>query len=173
MKNKNKRYLFPAGMIISFFLDGTIQFIFTTQLQSQTTIMVSHLLLLWLIMGIFYSDNKHLELWAFGIGLAFDSYYTGILGIYMILLPLIVYLTKIAYQYFEPSFFVLLLIYFIDLTVLEVSYYAINEMIGFANESVTTFISTSFGPTLAFNLVLFVILYYPISKLMESVNRYN
>ncbi|MHC9532876.1 rod shape-determining protein MreD [Dellaglioa sp. BT-FLS60] len=173
MINKNKQYIFPVGLIISFFLDGTIQFAFSAQLESQTTIMVSHLLLLWLIMGVFYSDNKHLELWAFGIGWAFDSYYAGILGIYMILLPLIVYLTKIAYQYFEPSFIVLLLIYFIDLTVLEVSYYSINEMIGFANESVTTFISTSFGPTLAFNLVLFVILYYPISKLMNSGNRYN
>lgn len=173
MRNKNRQYIFPLGLIISFFLDGTIQFVFMAQLQSQTTIMVSHLLLLWLIMGIFYTDNKHLELWAFGVGLAFDSYYAGILGIYMILLPLIVYLTKIAYQYFEPSFIVILLIYFIDLAVLEVSYYAVNEMIGFANESVTTFVSTSFGPTLAFNLVVFIILYYPISKLMNLSNRYN
>lgn len=47
------RFLFPLGLFICFFLDGSLSKIFANQFFSYPYLMVSQLVVLWLIFGAF------------------------------------------------------------------------------------------------------------------------
>ncbi|MGV7710916.1 hypothetical protein PJM28_28950, partial [Mycobacterium kansasii] len=53
-------------------------------------------------------------------------------------------------------------VYFIDITVVEALGYLASRAMHLNDASGTAFLVTTLGPTLAFNLAMFVILYFPI-----------
>lgn len=169
MHSSRIKYIFPLGLFIALFLDGTITQAFAPEMFTPAVAIESRLLLLWLIMAVCYSQAEHILLWAGIAGFFFDLYYTGILGISVILLPLVVYLTQKTYQFFTGSFIVVLLIYLIDVTLLTLLFYLVNSLIGFTDAGLTTFIARTLGPTLAYNLAMFVILFIPLKSLFEKM----
>lgn len=159
------KYVFPIGLLIAFFLDGSLSKVFSATFFSYPYSMVSHLLLLWLVLGYFFEGDVQIPLVGFAAaaGAAFDLYYSGILGLFLFLFPLIIGLTKMIGQFFTPSFLSAIMIYFIDLTCLEFVNYIAYSLIGVASTNFANFLLYTLGPTLALNLVYFVILYFPIS----------
>ena len=119
-------------------------------------------------MGICYGTVDHLIWWAAAAGLFFDLFFTGILGIFTLLLPFMVYLTQNVLTFFNRSFIVVLLIYLIDITVLTTLFYWANALIGFTSVSAVNFIGRTLGPTLLFNLVVYVILFWPLKVFFEK-----
>ena len=168
MKNYNMRYYFPIGLLIFIFLDGSLSNVFAREFFTGEISIESLLVLLWLVMAIFYGEVDRLMLWAFVAGLIFDMYYTGILGIYMIIFPLVVYLNRQVCRFFTSSFLVVLLIYLIDLTLVSALAFLANSLIGLANISLADFFVADLGPTLAYNLAWFAILYLPIKNFFEK-----
>ena len=116
-------------------------------------------------MAVCFGEVDHIIPWAIFAGLMYDMFYTGIIGVFLVLFPLMIYITRWIMQYFEPSFIVLLLIYLIDITVLTALSYGMNLIVGQTSVSIVDFIGRTLGPTLAFNLALYVVLYYPLKKL--------
>lgn len=133
----------------------------------------SRLIVVWLIMALCFGQIDHPYFWSIIAGAIFDTYYTGIVGPMMMLLPLIVYLTLLMFRFFTPSFIVVLLICLIDITVITFLFYGIFSLISYTDVSLTTVIGKTLGPTLAYNLAAFVILYLPLKKFFEyfSQNR--
>lgn len=168
MASTKMRYFFPIGLFLALFLDGALSGHWANYLFTQTTFMESRLVLLWLVMAVCYSDARHIFVWATVAGLLFDSYYTGILGLFTVMLPLIVYLTREIMKYFTPSFIVVLLIYLIDITVLTILFYWANVLIGFTSVSIADFIGQNLGPTLIYNLACYVILFMPLHWLFTK-----
>lgn len=165
MRIPKMRYIFPIGLFIAVFLDGTLTHVCSSWMITPTSFAECRSVLLWIFMAICFGEVEHMIPWVIFAGFIYDMYYTGILGIYILLLPLMVYITRWIVQFFEPSFVVLLLIYLIDITILTTMGYAMNLLTGLTSVSTTTFIGRTLGPTLAVNLALFVILYYPLKKL--------
>ena len=165
MRIPKMRYIFPLGLILAVFLDGTLSHIWSGWMFTPTTSIECRTVFLWLFMAICFGNVEHMVPWALIAGLIYDMYYTGIIGIFIFLFPLMVYITRWIVQFFEPSFIVLLLIYLIDITILVTLTYSANLLIGQTSVSAVTFIGRTLGPTLAFNLALFVILYYPLKHL--------
>lgn len=126
--------------------------------------MISHLVVLWLVSAVLFEDQVDIPVarWAAVVGAVFDLYYTGIFGVYVFIFPLMVYLTRRLVAYISPNFLSGLLIYFIDITVVEVLSYLASRMVHLTSMGGDTFLVSTLGPTLAFNLALFVILYFPI-----------
>ena len=168
MRTSKMKYLFPIGLFIALFLDGSISESFSKYMFTPSISIESRLVLLWLIMAVCYGQVDHILAWAAAAGFFFDLYYTGILGVFTIILPLTVYLTRSAYQFFTQSFIVVLLIYLIDITIVTVLFYWVNALIGFTSVDQTTYIGRTLGPTLAYNLAMFVILFFPLERFFRK-----
>lgn len=169
MQLAKKRYVFVIGMFLFLLLDGALSYNFANWMFTPRTNMESRLILLWLIMAVCYLDYDKILAWSFLAGIIFDLYYTGILGIFTFLLPLMVYLNREAFGFFRPTFINVCLIYLIDVTMLTTMFYWANQLIGFTTVSATEFIAKTLGPTLAYNMFFFVILYLPLRRYFEKL----
>ncbi|AYM03540.1 rod shape-determining protein MreD [Levilactobacillus yiduensis] len=161
------RFGFPVFLFLALFLDGSISQVFSVQMFRYPTAMVSHLVVLWLVCGVlFEADDGTFDMplgwWAAVAGAVFDLYYTGIFGIAVFIFPLVVYLTRRLASWIRPNFLSGLLIYFIDITVVEGLGYLASRAMRLNTGAGSAFLVNTLGPTLAFNLAMFVILYFPI-----------
>lgn len=159
------RFLFPIGLLVAFFLDGSLSKVFARQLFGYPYSMVSLLALLWLVLAFFFEDNIQIPLYGFAIavGVLNDFFYSGILGLFMVIYPLMVWLTKVLAKYFTANFFNTMVIFFIDVVAFEFLNYWAYLLIGVIHVSTMNFVLYTLLPTLALNLVYFVILYWPIN----------
>ena len=169
MANSTLKYYFPLGLIICIVLDGTLsslyaQYFFTSSLSIESRLTL-------LVMAIFYGEVDRLMLWAFIAGVFFDMYYTGILGIFMIIFPLIVYLNREVYRFFTSNFIVVLLIYLIDVTLVTAVAYWANSLIGLTTTGSADFVVQTLGPSLAYNLAVFSLLFIPVKNFFEKSSR--
>lgn len=163
------RFIFPIGLFISFALDGSFSKIFGSFMFSYPYSMVSHLVVLWLVLACFFEEDVNIPLIPFSvaIGLCADIYYSGVLGLFIFLYPLIIWLTRIIKKYFSADFLSVMMIFFIDIAVFEFLNYIAYSVAGVVNAGFTTFTLYTFAPTLALNLVYCFVLYFPISMLYD------
>ncbi|GAK47922.1 rod shape-determining protein MreD [Secundilactobacillus oryzae JCM 18671] len=161
------RYGFPIGLFLFFFLDGSLSKVFSNQMFSYPYTMVSYLVVLWLVCAAFFEGTIAIPLipWAIAMGVIFDLYYTGIFGIFIAIFPLIIMLTRTLIRALPQTFLMNLLIFFIDITVVATLSYIGNSIIHQASLTASEFLLYSLAPTLAYNLAMFVILYFPIQAL--------
>lgn len=163
------KYGFPVILFIWLYLDGIIGAAFQPQLSHYPYAMSSYLVVLWLVFTVLFEGphNNHLEIWAAIVGCVFDLYYTGILGVFVFVFPIVVLVTKVGYREFPVSFLSGLLIVFIDITIVTFASFVANMVTHLTSASVADMLVYSLGPTLAYNLAAFVILYYPIQRLFD------
>lgn len=161
---------FVIGQFIAFFLDGSLSQTMSGILFKYPNAMVPSLTILWLILAAFFGNGKklHLYTWAAIMGFVFDMYYTGLLGVYVFIFPLVVYLCQMVYRVLPPNFMSGFLVYFLGITVLVSLGYMANVFIGETDSSVAQFLVNTLAPTLALNLVLFTIVYFPIEALYRT-----
>lgn len=161
---------FVIGQFVAFFLDGSISQALSGTLFKYPNSMVPCLTVLWLILAAFFGNVKklHLYTWAAVVGFIFDMYYTGLLGVYVFVFPLVVYLCQSVYQILPPNFLSGFLVYFLGITVLVSLGYVANAFIGETDEPITQFLVNTLAPTLALNLVLLAIVYLPIETLYRT-----
>lgn len=171
MRYSRLKIIFPIGLFVALFLDGSLSNVFAGHLFSYPYASVLHLTLLWLVFAVFLDDHDALPvgIWATFVGLVFDWYYTGVFGVYMVGLPLIVYLCRQIKPWLDLNFLTLLMIYIINLTILEAFTYIWYTMGHVISSSLADFAVYTLGPTIAVNLAIFVILYYPMRRLYLSV----
>lgn len=167
------RYLFPIGLFIMFFLDGSLSKIFASFFFSYPYAMVSQLTLLWFVMAYFFEGDIQIPLTFFAViaGVVADVYYSGILGLFIFLYPLIVWLTRVLAHSFNPSFLTSILIFFIDVAAFEFLNYLAYNIVGVTTMSIVDFVVDVLTPTLALNLVYFVVLYWPISAVFKWATK--
>lgn len=168
IKDTKITLIFVIGAFFSFFLDGTITQIFNLQF-SDRFLMVPYLTIIWFIMAvIFLADyDVKIMIWAFVFGYIYDSYYIGIIGIFLFLIPLIVLLTRYLSKLVYASFFSSILISFIDITVVMSISYFLDRLSKIASISGSPFLVFVLWPTLIFNIIIFVIIYFPIRALFN------
>ena len=127
------RFLFPLGLFICFFLDGSLSKIFANQFFSYPYLMVSQLVVLWLIFGAFFEEDIQIPLTGFAVaaGICADLYYSGILGLFMFLYPAIVMFARALNRYYTPSFLSHILIFFVSIALLELLNYWAYYLVGY------------------------------------------
>ena len=174
MLKKSRHYLlFIIGLFISFYLEGGLMHAFPYLLAGKFP-MVPYLTVTWLIYTILFSDRKqniHIYWWAFGIGLLYDSYYIGVLGIYTFIFPIVVLVTKLILEYVDENIYSSIMIYLIDIIIVLVLGYTGGRMSHLVYFSGIHFFAYAFGPTLLLNLVIFLLLYFPISLLFDKYRK--
>ena len=163
MRTEKMNYYFPIGLFLAMFLDGGLTQVFAKQMFTNTMAMESRL-----VMAVCYGNVEHLVMWSAIVGLFYDMFYTGILGVFTMILPLMVYVTKYMFQFFTRSFIVVLLIYLIDITIVTFLFFWANSLVDFTNATITDLIGRTLGPTLIYNLAWFVVLFLPLEHFFET-----
>lgn len=168
MNGKFKTTIF-APMLIFFGLlfDGLISAVFSEYLYTENgSVMVPRLIILIFVLLSFYLPKNKMILYGIIFGFLYDSYYVGILGVYVAIFPLIVYVTNSLKQVLNPNPITIGMMIFINLTILETMLYWIYKILGFTIIDMNTFMAGRLGPTLLLNLVFFIFTFYPLKKLI-------
>ncbi|GAB5052793.1 rod shape-determining protein MreD [Pediococcus ethanolidurans] len=175
LQSAKLKYIFPIGFFLALFLDGSINLIFSGSLFAYPYSMVSNLTFLWMILAIFFEGETKLPIatWAAGIGLVFDWYYTGVFGVNMFILPVIVIIVQWIKVFYKPTFLSILLTFFFALILYESAFYIVFEMVHYMSITSSAFIAYNLAPTLALNLCFFVILYLPVKSLFRHTRGAN
>lgn len=169
------KYVFPIGLFVSLFLDGALSHVWAPLFFRYPYSMMSELVLLWLVLAYFFENGIKIPLIPFAvvIGIVADIYSSGILGLYMFLFPCIVALTQLLSKYFSASFLSMIMIFFVDIVVFALVNYWAYYLVGIISTNVGDFLAFSLAPTLALNLVYFVVLYWPIHSLFNWATAEN
>lgn len=154
----------PFAFFILMLLDGQLTRAFET-FSKENFFIHSHILLLALVLASFQLSRRYMLVAATVIGALMDSYYLGIIGIYTLCLPLIVYVCYQVFSVLQPNAFTMLLAVILFVTFLETSLLLIQGVFSLANVDAVLFITRTLGPTLLYNLALYLILYIPFKKL--------
>ncbi|GAA0371306.1 rod shape-determining protein MreD [Alkalibacterium iburiense] len=165
-----KRILIPIVLLfITLLLDGIVTSLFTAELQTSIGIMVPRLFVLTVIILAFHLEPRHIYILTIVFGFIYDSYYSGILGIYMTVLMLITYFVITLRPYLETHLWVLILISIILLTINEFFIFAVYRVLDLTSLTAQAFMAERLGATLALNTIFIVVLGYPLKQVAEII----
>lgn len=163
-KSDVSRYWMVLSLFLLMLVDAQISN-FLKQRFSDNIAINSSLLLLVLMFGTFRYSKRYMLIVATFIGLLFDSYFYGVIGIYLLCLPLSVYLVFTIFNYVKPTIASLFLSFIIMITFVQSATVFIQTVFQVVKIDTGSFITENLGPTLIFNGVVFIILIYPLKKL--------
>ncbi|KRN29348.1 hypothetical protein IV38_GL000231 [Lactobacillus selangorensis] len=170
MTNLRNRYFLPLGIFVLMLLDGAISHVFSPLLYHGQVAIIIRLMLLGFVLAVYALPQEKWLIWyALLIGILYDSFFTGVIGIYAFILPMVVYLLKVVQPYLPNAFWSLSLVYVIVAAVFEICVYAANTMIGLTTVALSTFMVDVLAPTLILNLVIFFILAVPLTRLLVRI----
>lgn len=169
IENWKTTTLIPLIITFFFFLDGILSVIFSEQFLEGTKVMTPRLIVLVIILMSFYIPRSRMLVYSIIFGLIYDSYYVGILGVYVILFPLILYLTEKLKKVLNPNPIVIGMMVIVNLSLIETYLYLFYQVLGYITINWTTFLADRLGPTLLLNLVLFIVVFYPLKKMIERI----
>lgn len=163
------KYVFPVGLFVCLFLDGALSHVWAPLFFHYPYSMASELVLLWLMLAYFFENGIEIPLIPFAAvaGIVADLYGSGILGLYMFLFPCVMGLTTIFSKYFSSSFLSMIMIFFIDLVAFSTLNYWAYSLVGVTSTPFGDYLVYVLAPTLALNLVYFMVLYWPIRAIFN------
>ncbi|UQS82693.1 rod shape-determining protein MreD [Bombilactobacillus folatiphilus] len=168
-RNKTTRYILQfLILLIGFFLDGLIKQM--VPLFNDAFFQVSVQLLLMVLVMMALRDkpvDNHLFWYALILGILYDSYYSHIFGLYTLVFPLTLVLIRSLRNFVPESLIFEGSTYFINLTISLIYLYFVGSFLSLTAVDIAHFVTDCLGPTLLINTILFGIIYYPLSKLLD------
>lgn len=169
------QFFTPILLFLLMLLDGQITQIGTSMGGGNLT-PVSHLVLIFLVYTVTQHRHSYVVVVALLLGMVYDSYYLGIIGIATLLFPLIaLFLYNIQSTVFTNRWTRLFTIIII-VTIFEAVSAVLMAAFGFSNVGFIDFVVYQLAPTLLLNIFMAVVLQFPLEyfyKLKKSHPRYN
>ncbi|WP_129044819.1 rod shape-determining protein MreD [Companilactobacillus metriopterae] len=162
-------------LFITFFLDGIIKWSFFDNINKGTFFVVPQLMLMALTMLCLRMDDTRLII-IYGVifGLSYDFYYSGLIGIYTVLIPVILYgIDHYKYLFASSDFIYEISVYFIVLVVLQTFVYLLERLFQQTTTDFLDYVTFTLGPTLLFNIVMFFILYVIMARICDWLVKYR
>lgn len=159
-------YFIPLVLYVLLILDGFLINAFPGQFVSEEYILVPHLSLFGFVLFSYYFPKQPMQLYAVLFGLLFDSYYSGILGVYAVAFAVIVYFVKKMQRFLAENVFVLALLFIVAIVMVDSFVFGFYSLMDITQLDFSAFASERLGPTIVLNIVLFIVIYYPLFKLV-------
>ncbi|WP_430610502.1 rod shape-determining protein MreD [Enterococcus sp. DIV0876] len=161
------KYMSAIFLFLMMLIDGQLTRLLEKWTQDNY-IASAHVLLIALLCAARYLPKNFLIPTALVIGCLYDLYYIGLIGVYTVAFPLIVWvmymLDKTIYQNIFTMFFGMI----IFVTSLEIVTLGIQLLFKIASVNTSFFVSRFLAPTLLLNMILFFILVIPFMKLFKD-----
>lgn len=152
-------------LFLFFLLDGFIANFFSGILNFNFGHMVPRLTLICFIIFSFHLKGNYLFFLGIVFGFLFDSYFTGILGIYIASFSLITYITNHLKSYFYPGWVSYVFIGSLMLAINELFVFIVYRGIKLTNFTFSQFWGNHIGATFLGNFILLIILIPLLNKL--------
>lgn len=168
-----KRTLMPIILLVILAAEGVAMELLPPSIKYASIYITPHWVLLFLILIVAYGypGNTLIPiLYAALFGLMIDVVYTGVLGIYMFVLAVVIYVAQLLTRLLQANFLVLLLISVISLFTMEIGLLAIYTLLGFTTMPMQEFFINRFSPTLLANLLFMIVIFYPSKKILTWMN---
>ncbi|QIL50872.1 rod shape-determining protein MreD [Weissella coleopterorum] len=172
-------WVHPVLVFFALILDGVIALNWAPLLYKLPMSASPLLVLLVLLMPILVKTddvlNEHLNLYFLAgvIGLIYDFYYTGYVGVSLIGFPLMVGLATWVQKYFEYSYFWEMVIFFTVISAYLIFDYLAFGVINVAKANFQEFIIFHMFPSILINLILFIIVFPALSILYRWLQAPN
>lgn len=167
MKKETMNYFMAPLFFFVMLIDAHLTSTFISW-SHDTYVWGVHLLLLLMLFSGNLLSKRYMILSALLIGSIFDLYYIGVLGIYAVALPLVIWLMYIMheaiYQNILTRFFGMIIL----ITSLELITAGIQALFNLTAINGIFFVTRFLGPTLLINIIFFFVLYYPMKRLFEK-----
>ncbi|WP_261805721.1 rod shape-determining protein MreD [Lapidilactobacillus luobeiensis] len=166
------RWLLPVVILLGFFIDGSLALAFSNFFYDNNLQMAPQLFLMALVVCTFAMPSSNLLFWyALVGGLAYDLFYTGLIGLYTLIGPLTYLLTKALLAYFGKQPIYQLGTFVIAVFIGQVILYFLADFFNLATVSLGGFISDALAPTILLNVVLFAIFFVPARWLLQFIHQ--
>ncbi|CEG28021.1 rod shape-determining protein MreD [Bacillus sp. B-jedd] len=163
------RFFLPLLLFLFF----TIESVFVQLLPSEyfygKWILVPRFLIMALMLLAIYNAPKIAIIYGFVFGLLFDIVYTEIIGVYLFLFPLTIYLVMKAMKVLMANALVVMIIIMTGISLLEAVIYKLNHFIHLTDLTFSEFAQMRLLPSLCLNLIFLVLAYYPLKRYFEKL----
>lgn len=169
-----KRLVLIPILIILLAAKGVAIELLPPSLKFADVYFIPHWLLLFLLVLTMFLDSEDtFTAIHFGVifGLMMDILYTGILGIYMFMIPFALYIAKLLFRLLQNNLLMCLLVTAISVIIVELGLYFIYQFLGFVHTTFLFFLGERLLPTVLANLVFMLLIYLPVKKLALWINQ--
>ncbi|WP_225047134.1 rod shape-determining protein MreD [Lacticaseibacillus kribbianus] len=157
-------------LIVALLLDGTLTQVFAQWLMTPLFTGVPQVTLIALVMiALILPDEAYIVAIAAVLGLIADSFYTGMLGVDLLLWPLLIYVVRQIQPLIPQTVLYVGAVVILTLTAYLVANYFVARFLGATSVGFVTLVANHVGPGLTVNLVLFALVYAPLGKLLRSL----
>ncbi len=168
MAEKNYLPYYAAPVLFLLMLvDTQITRLFDTATQ-HVYLANAHLFLIALMVGCMSLSKRYMLIAGVVLGLLFDCYYIGAIGIYTVAIPFAVWMMYLLSGVLYRNVFTMFFGTVILVTAYELLTVSIQLLFNLTTVSWNFFIARFLGPTLLLNLLLFVIFVFPFKKLFAA-----
>ncbi|XJS09902.1 rod shape-determining protein MreD [Aerococcaceae bacterium WGS1372] len=161
------KWTIPLILFITTIIDAALPAIFPVAFLGNSQIIVSHITLYYIMVFAFYFRDSNILLFSFIFGLFYDSYNTTVLGVYATLYLVIAYLIIQVKKFFPKKLPIHGMLFIIAIVCLDSLVFAFYSEIVDIAVPFTEFLVGRLSPTLIFNIVMAIILYFPTRGLLN------
>lgn len=165
IRRKTLKYISPFLLFFLFLLDSHMTRVIVS-LTDNAYVANAHLALLVLLVLTRVVDERFLVGTSLVLGILYDLYYIGVIGIYAVIFPLMVMLLYLFRKTIQQNVLTLFFTIVISVTLFELTSLLLQTIFGLTGVSSDFFVPRYLGPTLLFNILLFVILIFPLEKIL-------
>ncbi|WP_066137191.1 rod shape-determining protein MreD [Lederbergia lenta] len=166
-----RNIILPLLLTLAFYLESIFVDLLPPEAFGSERIVVPHFLLtLLIIMGIYYLRN-HALLYAALFGLLFDVYYMDIIGIYLFLFPIAVYLASKMMRILHVNIFTAAIALIVNIAFVEILVYIFTVLVFRINIIPSEFGMVRLLPTLILNLASFILIFFPFTKFLQKTKK--
>lgn len=169
---KWRTIVFPFSILFFFFLlDGVLTNFFNEQLQFNLGYVDPRLTFICFVIFAFHLKGTNLFLQGLLLGFLFDSYFSGILGVYMASFSLISYMTVHLRNYFYPGWVSYIFIGTLMILFNEFFVFSVYNVIDLADYTFSQFWGNHIGATFIGNFICLMILIPLLRKIAIYVSE--
>jgi len=161
MKRLKLKIYAPLIFFFTMLLDGQLSSVMEN-VTKDNYYPISMLTILLFILGTINLSERYMLIVAFAIGFLYDSYFIGVLGINMFLYPFTTYWLHKMRKIIRRNLFTKIAVFIITLTAYQIALMLLQSFFGLAKINLILFIVFVLGPSILFNIFLFMLFVYPL-----------
>ena len=166
-----RRFILPFLVFFIFISESIFSHLVHLPFSIEDQLYVPRFVLIIVILITVYLSRWQGILLGFFFGLLHDIVYIEVIGIYLFSYALIAYLISKAMRVLYKHAVIVLFLTVLAAALLEFYVYGINYLIGTTKMTLYNFTTLRLLPTLGLNLVVAILLFYPIKKFLIKIKN--
>lgn len=161
------KWMIPLILFVAVLIDAALPAIFPRAFLDNDYVITSHLVIYCIVLFAYYFRESNIVVSSFIFGLFYDSYNTTILGINALLFFFVALVIIKVKRSLPRNAMVHYMLFIIATIAVDIATYLFYSYFNLTAMDPSLFIVNRLAPTLIFNLVLGILLYFPSRRLMR------